>query len=137
MSCMERLFFSKLDLKAGYHQIRVRMEDTHKNAFRTHEEYYEFLVMSFGLTNTPATFQSRMNEVLERYLRKFVLVFLMTFWRITRRNRETHARHLEMDLRKMEEHQLYANFKKCEIFKEKGGLLRPRNLTPGSVSWHG
>jgi len=68
-------FFSKLDFHSGYHQILVQPADRHKTAFQTHHGLYEWLVMTFGLTNAPATFQSLMNSIFGAFMRKFVLVF--------------------------------------------------------------
>jgi hypothetical protein len=107
-------FFSKLDLRAGYHQIRVRPEDEQKTAFKTHHGHFQFRVMPFGLTNAPATFQCVMNSVFAPYLRKFVIVFLDDIL-VYSSSWSEHLQHLQLILQTLRDSQFYAKKSKCNF----------------------
>jgi hypothetical protein len=106
--------FSKIDLRSGYHQIWVRSEDIPKTTFTTRYGLYEYLVMSFGLTNAPAHFTYLMNSVFMPELDKFVVVFIDDIL-IYSKSKEEHATHLWIMLTQLREHKLYAKFSKCEF----------------------
>jgi hypothetical protein len=106
--------FSKLDLRSGYHQLRIRPLDIPKMAFITKYGLYEFTVMSFGLTNAPAFFMNLMNSVFMDYLDKFVVVFIDDIL-IYSQSEEEHVDHLRMVLQRLREHQLYEKLSKCEF----------------------
>ena len=107
--------FSKIDLRSGYHQLRIRESDVPKAAFKMRYGHYEFLVMSFGLTNAPAGFMNLMNRVFRPYLDQFVIVFIDDILVYSRSELE-HERHLGLVLQMLRRHQLYAKFNKCEFW---------------------
>ncbi|GJU66401.1 putative reverse transcriptase domain-containing protein [Tanacetum coccineum] len=107
--------FSKIDLRSGYHQLRVREEDIPKTAFRTRYGHFEFTVMPFGLTNAPAIFIDLMNRVCKPYLDKFVIVFIDDIL-IYSKSEEEHEFHLKTILDLLKKEKLYAKFSKCEFW---------------------
>jgi len=114
--------FSKLDLRSGYHQIKIHEDDVQKTAFRTRYGLYEFLVLPFGLTNAPATFMCLMNDVFKEELDSIVIIYLDDIL-IFSENEEQHKIDLERVLRKLEQNKLYAKLFKCEFFKSEVTFL--------------
>jgi hypothetical protein len=107
--------FSKIDLRRGYHQIKICEEDIPRTVFSTWYDLYEYLVMSFGLTNAPAHFMYLMNSIFMEELDKFVVVFIDDIL-IFSKSRKEHEEHLRIVLQRLRDHQLYAKFSKCEFW---------------------
>jgi hypothetical protein len=107
--------FSKIDLRSGYHQIKIRASDIPKTAFSTRYELYEYLVMSFGLTNAPTYFMYLMNSVFMLELDKFVVVFIDDIL-VYSRNEHEHTMHLHTIVQRLRDHHLYAKLSKCDFW---------------------
>jgi hypothetical protein len=107
--------FSKIDLCSGYHQMKICPEDIPKIAFSTRYGLYDYLVMSFGLTNAPAQFMYLMNSVFMLELDKFVVVFIDDIL-VYSKNEEEHEQHLRFILQQLRDHQLYAKFSECAFW---------------------
>jgi hypothetical protein len=106
--------FSKIDLRSGYHQLKIRSEDIPKTAFTCKYGLYEYTVMSFGLTNAPAFFMLLMNKVFMDYLDTFVVIFIDDILVYSKLEAE-HEKHLRLVLQRLREHKLYAKLSKCEF----------------------
>ncbi|KAL0553580.1 hypothetical protein IC582_007480 [Cucumis melo] len=114
--------FSKIDLRSGYHQLRIKGEDVPKTAFRSRYGHYEFIVMSFGLTNAPAVFMDLMNRVFREFLDTFVIVFIDDILIYSKTEAE-HEEHLRMVLQTLRDNKLYAKFSKCEFWLKQVSFL--------------
>ncbi len=115
-------YFSKIDLRSGYHQLRIHPEDIYKTAFNTRYGHFEWMVLPFGLTNAPASFMALMQEIFQPFLDNFVIVFLDDIL-IYSKTLKDHKDHLEQVLSMLRQHQLYAKLEKCELIKNKVGFL--------------
>ena len=108
-------YFSKIDMKFGYHQLKIKEQDISKTAFRTWSSHFEFLMMPFGLMNAPAVFMDLMNLVIQTYIDQFIVVFIDDIV-VYSNTREEHATHLRIILQTLKEHQLFAKQEKYDFW---------------------
>jgi hypothetical protein len=131
---MDRLkkakFFSKIDLRSGYHHMKIQEHDIHKTAFTTRYGLYEFVVVSFGLTNGSAYFMNLMNKVFMEKLDRFVVVFIDDIL-IYSKTTEEHEEHLRVVLERLRQQKLYAKFSKCEFLDGEGHVFGTRVVSRG------
>jgi hypothetical protein len=137
--------FSKIDLRSGYHQLKIRECDIPKTAFISRYDLYEYMVMSFGLTNAPAYFMYLINKVIMEYLEKFIVVFIDDIL-VYSRSEEEHEEHLHLALQKLGEHRLYTKLSKCEFWMKqvaflghvisKGGISVDPSKVQDVLSWN-
>nr|GEY79755.1 putative reverse transcriptase domain-containing protein [Tanacetum cinerariifolium] len=131
-------FFSKIDLRSGCHQLRVKEQDISKTAFRTRYGHYEFLVMTFGLTNALAVFMDLMNRIFYEYLDKFIIVFIDDIL-VHYKMKEEHEEHLRIVLGTLRQKKLYAKFSKCEFWLGHvaflGHIMPPDGITMDPVKF--
>jgi hypothetical protein len=114
--------YSKLDQRQGYYQVKVKEEDVPKMAFNTRYGYFEFVVITFGVTNAPATFMDLMHRVFQPYLDQFVVIFIDDIL-VYSRDKQKHAEHLRLILEKLRQEKLYAKFSKCEFWLDRVNFL--------------
>lgn len=124
--------FSKIDLRFSYHQICVKLDDIPNTTSKTRYGHYEYIVMSFGVSNAPGVFMEYVNRIFHPYLDEFVVVFIDAIL-IYSKSYEEHAKHLKIVLQALRENKLYANLSKCEFWLEEVSFLG-HEISSGGIS---